>query len=75
MRLSIAGFNDMPYAGMVTPSLTSVDLRARDLGLRTAVLLSELLNGGDPSWALLATASRRQGVDGPGAVTRATSRR
>jgi LacI family transcriptional regulator len=51
--LSIAGFNDMPYAGMVTPSLTSVDLRARDLGLRTAVLLSELLNGGDPSWGSL----------------------
>lgn len=51
--LSIAGFNDMPYAGMVTPSLTSVDLRARDLGLGTAVLLAELLTGGDPSWAVL----------------------
>ncbi len=51
--MSIAGFNDMPYAGMVTPSLTSVDLRARDLGLGTAVLLSELLTGGDPSWAVL----------------------
>jgi LacI family transcriptional regulator len=51
--ISIAGFNDMPYAGMVTPSLTSVDLRARDLGLRTAVLLSELLNGVDPSWGAL----------------------
>jgi LacI family transcriptional regulator len=51
--MSIAGFNDMPYAGMVTPSLTSVDLRARDLGLGTARLLSELLTGGEPSWAVL----------------------
>lgn len=52
-QLSIAGFNDMPYAGMVTPSLTSVDLRARELGRATAVLLSELLNGGSTSWAEL----------------------
>lgn len=51
--MSIAGFNDMPYASMVTPSLTSVDLRARDLGLKTAELLSELLNGADPTWGSL----------------------
>jgi DNA-binding LacI/PurR family transcriptional regulator len=51
--LSIAGFNDMPYAGMVTPSLTSVDLRARELGRATAVLLTELLADGTPSWAEL----------------------
>jgi DNA-binding LacI/PurR family transcriptional regulator len=51
--LSIAGFNDVPYAAMVTPSLTTVDLRARELGHGTAVLLSELLTGADPSWGEL----------------------
>ncbi len=45
-ELSIAGFNDMPYAGMVSPSLTSVDLRARDLGRGTAALLTELFDDG-----------------------------
>lgn len=52
-RLSIAGFNDTAYAAVVTPALTSVDLRARDLGRGTAVLLTELLGGGEPSWAQL----------------------
>jgi len=51
--LSVAGFNDMPYAGMITPSLTSVDLRARDLGRGTAVLLHELLSGAAPTHAEL----------------------
>lgn len=51
--LSVAGFNDMPYAGMVTPSLTSVDLRARDLGRGTALLLHEVIWGKGPSRAQL----------------------
>ena len=52
-RLSIAGFNDIAYADMITPSLTSVDLRARELGRSTATLLGELIDGADPSWAQL----------------------
>jgi LacI family transcriptional regulator len=52
-RLSVAGFNDMAYASMITPSLTSVDLRSRELGRTTATLLAELLDGADPSWAQL----------------------
>lgn len=50
-QLSVAGFNDTAYAAVVTPSLTSVDLRARELGRGTAVLLAELLDGAEPSWA------------------------
>lgn len=50
-ELSVAGFNDTAYAAMVTPPLTSVDLRARELGRGTAVLLIELLAGAAPSWA------------------------
>lgn len=50
-QLSVAGFNDTAYAAMVTPPLTSVDLRARDLGRGTAALLIDLLSGSAPSWA------------------------
>lgn len=50
-ELSVAGFNDTAYAAIVTPPLTSVDLRARDLGRGTALLLIELLEGAEPSWA------------------------
>ncbi|MGN6503470.1 MAG: LacI family DNA-binding transcriptional regulator [Pseudolysinimonas sp.] len=53
-QLSVAGFNDTAYAAMVTPSLTSVDLRARDLGRGTAALLIDLLSGAAPSWAQVA---------------------
>ena len=53
-RLSVAAFNDTAYAAIVTPSLTSVDLRARELGRGTAVLLRELLDGASPSWAEVA---------------------
>ena len=50
-ELSVAAFNDTAYAAIVTPSLTSVDLRARELGRGTAMLLRELLDGAAPSWA------------------------
>lgn len=53
-ELSVAGFNDVPYAGMVSPSLTSVDLRARDLGRRTATLLRELFDEGRVSSSVIA---------------------
>ena len=50
-EMSVAGFNDTAFAAIVTPPLTSVDLRARDLGRGTAVLLGELTDGAPPSWA------------------------
>ena len=47
-QLSVAGFNDLPYSAMVTPSLTSVDLSARELGVRTGLALNEMLLGAVP---------------------------
>jgi DNA-binding LacI/PurR family transcriptional regulator len=46
-ELSVAGFNDLPYSAMVTPSLTSVDLSARELGARAGRLLNGLLLGAE----------------------------
>lgn len=47
-QLSVAGFNDLPYSGMVTPSLTSVDLSARELGARAGLTLNGMLLGSEP---------------------------
>ena len=47
-KLSVAGFNDLPYSAMVTPSLTSVDLSARELGVRAGLTLNEMLLGVEP---------------------------
>ena len=55
-QLSVAGFNDLPYSAMVTPSLTSVDLSARELGARAGRLLNGLLLGAEePTIATLRT--------------------
>jgi LacI family transcriptional regulator len=47
-RLSVVGFNDLPYSSMMRPSLTSVDLSARELGTRAAEALNRLLYAGGP---------------------------
>lgn len=47
-QLSVAGFNDLPYSAMVTPSLTSVDLSARELGERAGLTLNQMLLGALP---------------------------
>lgn len=47
-QLSVAGFNDLPYSAMVTPSLTSVDLSARELGARAGRTLNGMLLGAEP---------------------------
>lgn len=47
LQLSVAGFNDLPYSAMVTPSLTSVDLSARELGVRAGRTLNGILLGAD----------------------------
>lgn len=46
-ELSVAGFNDLPYSAMVTPSLTSVDLSARELGARAGRALNGMLLGAE----------------------------
>lgn len=46
-QLSVAGFNDLPYSAMVTPSLTSVDLEGYELGARAGRTLNGMLLGAD----------------------------
>ena len=46
-QLSVAGFNDLPYSAMVVPSLTSVDLSARELGARAGRTLNGILLGAE----------------------------
>jgi LacI family transcriptional regulator len=45
-QLSVAGFNDVPYSSGVTPTLTTVDLSARELGVRAVQSLKALTSGG-----------------------------
>lgn len=47
-QLSVAGFGDLPYSAMVAPSLTSVDLSARELGARAGRTLNGMLLGSEP---------------------------
>lgn len=44
--VSLAGFDDVPMAALLTPALTTVRQPARDMGYRAASLLFELLGGG-----------------------------
>jgi len=47
-ELSVVGFNDLPYSGMVSPPVTSVDLSARELGERAGFVLNGMLQGAEP---------------------------
>lgn len=44
-RLSVAGMNNLPYSEVVSPRLTSVDLCARELGIRAVVALRAYADG------------------------------
>ena len=44
--ISITGFDDIELAGIVTPSLTTVHVPHRDMGLRAAVSLIEAVESG-----------------------------
>jgi LacI family transcriptional regulator len=44
-ELSIAGFDDVPIAGLITPALTTVRQPARDMGYAAGTLLFERLAG------------------------------
>jgi LacI family transcriptional regulator len=49
-ELSIIGFNDVPVASMVTPSLTTVRVPLLEMGMASALRLLDLLEGrGTPS--------------------------
>ncbi len=44
-QLSIIGFNDVPFCGMVTPSLTTVRVPLLEMGMASARRLLDLLEG------------------------------
>lgn len=46
--ISVAGFNDMPYADRVSPALTTVRVPTEDVGRQAASLLIELIEGREP---------------------------
>ncbi|MFI6294740.1 LacI family DNA-binding transcriptional regulator [Nonomuraea sp. NPDC050790] len=45
--LSLVGFNDMPYAGRLSPPLTTVTVPRRELGAEAGRLLIERIEGSD----------------------------
>lgn len=47
-ELSLAGFDDTPYATLVEPALTSVRFDAHELGRRAGRALADLIDGADP---------------------------
>jgi DNA-binding LacI/PurR family transcriptional regulator len=46
-EISVVGFDNLPYSELVRPNLTTVDLSARELGVRTADMIQALLRGED----------------------------
>lgn len=54
-RLSVAAFDDIPFAAVSAPPLTTVRLPARELGHRGALLLSRVIDGSavDPAPVVL----------------------
>jgi len=47
-QLSVVGFDDLPFVSLLTPRLTTVRQRARDMGQQAATLLFELMAGSGP---------------------------
>lgn len=49
MQLAVAGFDNLPYSGVIRPGLTSVELPARALGRAAAEHLRALIEGRSPT--------------------------
>ncbi|GHE09878.1 LacI family DNA-binding transcriptional regulator [Klenkia taihuensis] len=66
-RLSVAAFDDIPFAAVSAPPLTTVALPARELGHRGAVLLSRVIDGTavDPAPLVLPAHLVVRGSTGP----------
>ncbi len=68
--VSIVGFDDLPFAGLLTPGLTSVRQPAHEMGFRAASELLDLLEGGEAKdiEVLSAEVQIRSSVGPPGEV-------
>ena len=69
--VSIVGFDDLPFAALLTPGLTSVRQPAHDMGFRAAAELLDLLEGGEAKDidVLAAEVQIRSSVSPPGAAS------
>lgn len=47
--VSVVGFDDLPIASLLSPSLTTIRQPARELGMEAARLLLSLVDGADPA--------------------------
>jgi LacI family transcriptional regulator len=45
-RVSVASFDDLPFAAIVSPPLTAISLPAFDLGFEAATLLQDIIERG-----------------------------
>ncbi len=68
-RLSVAAFDDIPFAAVSAPPLTTVRLPPRELGHRGALLLSRVIDGSavDPAPVVLPARLVVRGSTGPAA--------
>lgn len=49
-QLAVAGFDDLPYSATSNPSITSVQLNAKEVGRQAALKLRELIEGRTPEF-------------------------
>jgi DNA-binding LacI/PurR family transcriptional regulator len=47
--ISVVGFDDLPFASLLTPSLTTVRQPAREMGIEAVKLLLSLVDGAEPA--------------------------
>ena len=47
--VSVVGFDDLPFASLLTPALTTVRQPAREMGIQAVKLLLGMVDGTDPT--------------------------
>lgn len=63
--ISLAGYNDLPMVGLLTPPLTTVRYPSLEVGLAAGRLVGELLRGADSADVNLAPELMARGSTGP----------
>ena len=66
-RVSVASFDDLPFATIVAPPLTAISLPAFDLGFEAATLLGDIIERGNQARRTVMLPSRLnvRGSTGP----------
>jgi LacI family transcriptional regulator len=69
-RVSVASFDDLPFAAIVSPPLTAISLPAFDLGFEAATLLEDIIERGNRARrsVVLPTRLTIRGSTGPAAA-------